>query len=452
MRALRTGLPARCRRSAKALSIAARLGRMPDLDAHAVARERARHDPGTDLAVGFPGACERLGRRCDARQDRGRHDGAGEQRDLAEHEPPQQAGGAVAERPVAALRGGDKPRARAQVVDGAEHERTRQQDALRDQRLPVARLPERAQRRQVHDARDDPGREQDGDAAHGRAREARDDDREHRVRAAGLVAAASTSRPASPPIQIDAAARCAQSEREHEPDGAGRRGCPARPGRASAAAAQPAAPSSASKASPERRARPGRSSARAAAAATASSASTPQRSLNARPKRGVAHEWHDPADVAPRSEREFRRGEQQVDRAPRRARPRARSRPPSSRPAGRARCRRPPGAAARSRCGTRAGRWRPASPAAAPSGEPIRFVVAALSPSEGITNCGGGPGLGPTANVNAPRTGCPSAEMTRHHTRYQPCGMRLAAGTKIVFCRRPPARGCPRSAGCRRRR
>ena len=48
--------------------------------------------------------------------------------------------------------------------------------------------------------------------------------------------------------------------------------------------------------------------------------------------------------------------------------------------------------------------------------------MAALSPSDGITNCGGGPGLGPTANVNAPRTGCPSAEITRQQTRYQPCG------------------------------
>ena len=39
--------------------------------------------------------------------------------------------------------------------------------------------------------------------------------------------------------------------------------------------------------------------------------------------------------------------------------------------------------------------------------------VAADSDSDGITNCGAGPGLGPTANVNAPRTGWPSAEITR---------------------------------------
>ncbi len=39
--------------------------------------------------------------------------------------------------------------------------------------------------------------------------------------------------------------------------------------------------------------------------------------------------------------------------------------------------------------------------------------VAAVSFSDGIANCLGGPGPGPTANVNAPRTGWPSAEITR---------------------------------------
>src|SRR5436190_6598607 len=46
--------------------------------------------------------------------------------------------------------------------------------------------------------------------------------------------------------------------------------------------------------------------------------------------------------------------------------------------------------------------------------------VAAVSLVEGTTNCGAGPGFGPIANVNAPRTGWPSAEMTRQKTRYQP--------------------------------
>ena len=49
-----------------------------------------------------------------------------------------------------------------------------------------------------------------------------------------------------------------------------------------------------------------------------------------------------------------------------------------------------------------------------------------------MTNCGAGPGLGPIANVNAPRTGCPSSEITRHQTRYQPCPIRRS-GAKSVF-------------------
>ena len=48
--------------------------------------------------------------------------------------------------------------------------------------------------------------------------------------------------------------------------------------------------------------------------------------------------------------------------------------------------------------------------------------VAAVSERLGMTNCGAGPAFGPTANVNAPRTGCPSTEMTRQTTRYQPSG------------------------------
>ena len=43
----------------------------------------------------------------------------------------------------------------------------------------------------------------------------------------------------------------------------------------------------------------------------------------------------------------------------------------------------------------------------------IRRGVAAVSEIEGMTNCGAGPGLGPTANVKAPRTGWPSTEITR---------------------------------------
>ena len=42
-----------------------------------------------------------------------------------------------------------------------------------------------------------------------------------------------------------------------------------------------------------------------------------------------------------------------------------------------------------------------------------RRGVAAVSEIEGTGNCGAGPGFGPTANVNAPRTGWPSTETTR---------------------------------------
>src|SRR5262249_7171824 len=58
--------------------------------------------------------------------------------------------------------------------------------------------------------------------------------------------------------------------------------------------------------------------------------------------------------------------------------------------------------------------------------------VAAVSEMDGITNCGAGPGFGPSANVYAPRTGCPSAEITRQYTRYQPSGI-FFSGTTSVF-------------------
>ena len=58
--------------------------------------------------------------------------------------------------------------------------------------------------------------------------------------------------------------------------------------------------------------------------------------------------------------------------------------------------------------------------------------VAAVSDSDGIWNCGIGPAFGPTEKVNTPRTGCPSAEMTRQKTRYQPSPMRFS-GTSISY-------------------
>ena len=60
-----------------------------------------------------------------------------------------------------------------------------------------------------------------------------------------------------------------------------------------------------------------------------------------------------------------------------------------------------------------------------------REGLAAVSRSEGMANCGAGPGLGPTAKVKAPRTGWPSAEITRQKTRYQPSGIPLSGVTRM---------------------
>src|SRR5437764_2246451 len=57
--------------------------------------------------------------------------------------------------------------------------------------------------------------------------------------------------------------------------------------------------------------------------------------------------------------------------------------------------------------------------------------VAAVSEVDGMTNWGAGPGVGPTAKVNAPRTGWPSTEMTRQYTRYHPWPV-LRSGTTSV--------------------
>ena len=64
-----------------------------------------------------------------------------------------------------------------------------------------------------------------------------------------------------------------------------------------------------------------------------------------------------------------------------------------------------------------------------------------------MTNCGAGPGFGPTANVNAPRTGWPSTEIARQKTRYQPSGMCLS-GTSSVFGSLGERRGGPAVSWC----
>ncbi len=68
--------------------------------------------------------------------------------------------------------------------------------------------------------------------------------------------------------------------------------------------------------------------------------------------------------------------------------------------------------------------------------------VAALSVRAGIANSGAGPGFGPIWNVNAPRTGCPSAEMTRQKTRYQPSA-RCFTGTSSVYASLAERCGAP---------
>jgi hypothetical protein len=82
----------------------------------------------------------------------------------------------------------------------------------------------------------------------------------------------------------------------------------------------------------------------------------------------------------------------------------------------------------------------------APQRAATRPGVAAVSRSDGTANWRGGPGPGPTANVNAPRTGCPSAEITRQYARYQPGRIRP---TRRTIVRGSPAErsGPPRPSG-----
>ncbi len=174
------------------------------------------------------------------------------------------------------------------------------------------------------------------------------------------VAAASTSRPASPPIQIDAAARCSPVEREHEPDRARRRGV-AGEAREARARRRRSRPRRRSRAAPRRvrRVRPGRSSASAAPAATASRREHGPEVAERAPEARVAYERHD-----------LRRDRSRVSARTRPSPARGRRAPPRARR--RARCRRrvvtprrarslPPVDLQRPRdhgCGTRAGRSR----------------------------------------------------------------------------------------------
>ena len=133
------------------------------------------------------------------------------------------------------------------------------------------------------------------------------------ARRPGSVAAASTSSPARPPIQIDPAARCAQSRNSMSPTGLVVDGWPASPGRASAAAAQPATPSTARIASPERRLRPGTVERQRRPCGDREQREHAPEVAERPAEARVAHERDDRPDVAPGPQGEFRRREHQVD-------------------------------------------------------------------------------------------------------------------------------------------
>ena len=66
--------------------------------------------------------------------------------------------------------------------------------------------------------------------------------------------------------------------------------------------------------------------------------------------------------------------------------------------------------------------------------------VAAVSDSDGIVNCGAGPGFGPTANVNAPRTGWPSTEIDAPEDEVPALAHRLQRDVELVGVRRRASR------------
>ena len=169
---------------------------------------------------------------------------------------------------------------------------------------------------------------------------------------------------------------------------------------------------SASSPATERRARSGRSSQSATTAGEREQREAELEVEEAAAERRRAHQRHERAEVEGRAQRELRRREQHVDRRRDEREPaattnaidtRAQPRPAHARTSGRAisiRSTNSPIAAITERKTTqraieRAAAWR-------------------RSPrSTGSRTAAPGPGFGPTANVNAPRTGWPSTEITR---------------------------------------
>ena len=181
----------------------------------------------------------------------------------------------------------------------------------------------------------------------------------------------------------------------------------------STAAAAASAPTPASSSAIERCSRSGRSTQMRDQAATHEEREAELEVDVAAAERGHPEERHERADVEERPQRVDRGRLLEVDRdrdQPERPRDRERDREraqarPGDAPHDRPRDRDPHDEAARSP----SSRVRNIEPACATSSG----VVVAVREMCGIVNCGAGPGFGPTANVNAPCTGCPSTEIAR---------------------------------------
>ena len=219
--------------------------------------------------------------------------------------------------------------------------------------------------------------------------------------------------PTSPPIQIEPPTRCSQSSATDEAAGRGLRGVAGEPG--TSRTARRGEPGADQREQLGDRApfvaRAGRCGSRAPAAATKSAkqihrSTSPRPNAETRTSGTIASELH--------TERRAKSAVEidEVDRNRDEADARSDCERDRDAPQGRARRR-----AAR----------RDAPIASRSAASPIAHItdrkttqramsrrgVAAVSEIDGITNCGAGPGFGPTANVNAPRTGWPSTEIAR---------------------------------------
>ena len=155
----------------------------------------------------------------------------------------------------------------------------------------------------------------------------------------------------------------------------------------------------------------------------------------AAPEGRDAHQRDERAERPERAQRELRGREQHVHRNGDEREPRATTRT-RSRPRAGSSPRRARRAAARCRAqheqpdrGHQREQRRPS----------VRRRATALPRSrtiDGITNCGAGPGFGPTANVNAPRTGWPSTEITRQHDEIPALRQSLHRYVELVRIRR----------------